>query len=420
LLANMSAIRPVAMTVDERTRAFAESEAPASAEKSGPALHATAEMRRLATPWNVALARSRLLAGCDLPPGILLDPACGSATQLAALCATLGRPGLGVELSGAVAPLAAVNLCAAGDWAEAAWGTSSRVLWGDGTAAAEILEVHRQSLGAAPPIALLHIDPARPADAQRHTLDEMEPRLDVLLAAWAPHLATEPALILDLSPRLSDGQREEVDAIVAGLWPTAASTWQWMTQGRGRIDRLSLWVGPIADENPARLLRLSRDGELETISGVQATSVIGTMEAEPGVHLTVVDPSLIASGLAESWRANAAPTGESGWAVIDGRRPVLLSEHPIVAEPTLSAFIRIGGEILAMAPAVDLDEVEALTKAALTAELGSLKLRCSLPPEIQPKLQSALDRSLKREDAAGPAGFIANIEGIHLICREDL
>ena len=213
----MASIQPVVMVPDENARAYAESSAPAREEQGAPSLHATDEMRRLATPWAVAIARAKILTSCGLPEGIILDPACGSATQLAALCVALNRPGLGVELSGAAAPLAAVNLERCSDWADGDWSDSSRILWGDGTVAESILQTYHQSIGATTAIALLHIDPARPQDAQQHTLDEMQPRLDHLLSSWAPFLSKKPALILDLSPRLSDAQRMQVDDIVSSI-----------------------------------------------------------------------------------------------------------------------------------------------------------------------------------------------------------
>ncbi|MCS5536145.1 MAG: hypothetical protein NZ802_09860, partial [Candidatus Poseidoniales archaeon] len=70
---------------DEKARAYAESIAPAREEPQAPPLHATDEMRRLATPWPVAIARAKLLASSELSQGLILDPACGSATQLSAL-----------------------------------------------------------------------------------------------------------------------------------------------------------------------------------------------------------------------------------------------------------------------------------------------------------------------------------------------
>ena len=86
------------MLPDDNARAYAESTAPAHSEGASPALHVTEDMRRLATPWSVAVAKAKLLDSNRLQQGVILDPACGSATQLAALCTTLQRPGLGLSL----------------------------------------------------------------------------------------------------------------------------------------------------------------------------------------------------------------------------------------------------------------------------------------------------------------------------------
>ena len=56
------------------------------------------EGKPLATPWQVALARSKLLTEIHLPEGYILDCACGSGIQLGAHMAILQRPGIGVEL----------------------------------------------------------------------------------------------------------------------------------------------------------------------------------------------------------------------------------------------------------------------------------------------------------------------------------
>ncbi|MDG1524856.1 MAG: hypothetical protein P8Q90_02145, partial [Candidatus Thalassarchaeaceae archaeon] len=327
----MADIKPVVMVPDDNARAYANSSAPTREEKDGPALHATDEMRRLATPWTVAIARAQLLASCEIPEGVILDPACGSATQLAALCSALKKPGLGVELSGAAAPLAAINLERCSIWAGGNWGQSSRVLWGDGTVAESILETYHQNIGVTSPIALLHIDPARPQDAQKHTLDEMQPRLDHLLSSWAPFLAKEPALILDLSPRLSDEQRIQIEKIVESIWGDVKTTWQWMTQGRGRIDRLSLWVGPVASSQQNRLIRLSKTGEICLLEGGQEHSITDLKKVEIGEHLTIADPCLISSGLAESWKGTCSHP-DSRWDSITGRRPTLISPERILTD----------------------------------------------------------------------------------------
>ena len=64
----------------------------------------------LATPWQVALARSNLLTQLSLPEGYILDCACGSGSQLGAHMALLHRPGIGVELDVMRAQASAVNL----------------------------------------------------------------------------------------------------------------------------------------------------------------------------------------------------------------------------------------------------------------------------------------------------------------------
>ena len=416
----MVGIQPVVMVPDENARAYADSSAPAREESNGPPLHATDEMRRLATPWSVAVARAKLLESTSLPPGVILDPACGSATQLAAICTLLNRPGLGVELSGASAPLAAINLEHSGTWSDGDWAESSRILWGDGTAADSILQTYHQSIGATTPVALLHVDPARPQDAQQHTLDEMQPRMDQLLSAWAPFLPSEPALILDLSPRLSDAQRIQVDDIVSSIWNDIPRTWQWMTQGRGRIDRLSLWVGPAADSNPHRLARLSSDGELSLLSGSPVNSVVGEVEIEVGNHITIVDPSLVASGLTESWRTLAVTNGSSDWLKLTGRRPKLISSEAIPNHNEVRDFIQISGEIVETAPEISFETLSILAAIANAADLSNLKLRCRIDPDLQPKLQSALDRELKQFEStsASNQGFITEAAEGYVICRQ--
>ena len=416
----MVGIQPVVMVPDENARAYANSSAPAREEAGGPPLHATDEMRRLATPWSVAIARAKLLKSTPLPPGVILDPACGSATQLAAICGLLNRPGLGVELSGAAAPLAAINLEHSATWSEGGWGETSRILWGDGTVADSILQTYHESIGVATTVGLLHVDPARPQDAQQHTLEEMEPRIDNLLSSWAPFLPKEPALILDLSPRLSPAQRLQVDDIVSSIWNDIPRTWQWMTQGRGRIDRLSLWVGPVADSKPHRLARLSSTGELSLLSGVPENSVVGEPKIKVGNHLTIVDPSLVASGLAESWRSLANANDSSYWLKLTGRRPTFISSESVLNSDEVRDFIQITGEIVETAPEVSIEKSNILAAIAHAADLSSLKLRCRLDPDLQPKLQSALDRELKQFEFTSEAsqGFITEVGEGYVICRQ--
>tara|TARA_B100001113_G_C21073032_1_gene606377 strand:- start:96 stop:1394 length:1299 start_codon:yes stop_codon:yes gene_type:complete len=426
----MSEIKPVVMTPDEKAREYAQSIAPAVSEKDGPLLHATKDMRRLATPWSVAIARASLLNNNEIPTGIVLDPACGSGTQLAAICTTLERPGIGVELSGSVAPMAAINIDNCGKWDGKKWSTSSRVLWGDGTNAKDVIETFTTQTSIDQQIAILHVDPARPNDAQKHTLDEMEPRLDVLLSAWAPFLKNGAALILDLSPRLSNKQREQVDQIVSEIWGDIMTTWQWMTQGRGRIDRLSLWVGTAACSQPNRLVRLSKSGEIHHLEGKNKTSQVSDDVVEIGEFLSIIDPCLIASGLAESWK-EIATSGKSRWNTITGRRPILITSEPILLSynelsiqketyDMAHSFVQIKGEVVAHISTLDFESLSEITQIATKLGLSSLKIRCTVDPTIQPKLQSALDREMRQSCAENSTnlGFITEASNGYVICKE--
>ena len=416
----MAGIKPVVMIPDDNARAYADSSAPAREEEDGLAFHATEEMRRLATPWSVALARAKLLQDCEIPEGVVLDPACGSAIQLAALCSVLNRPGLGIELSGAAAPLAAINLERCAAWKGQVWGDSSRILWGDGIVADSILQIYHQSVGATSPIALLHIDPARPQNAQQHTLDEMQPRLDQLLSSWAPFLSKQPALILDLSPRLSDAQRLEVEEIVSSIWGNVSRTWQWMTQGRGRVDRLSLWVGLTSDSQPNRLVRLTKDGAVSLLTGKQEFSKVEISSIEVGKFLTIVDPCLVASGLAESWRNSAVKEGGSNWMKLTGRRPALISSEAISVENGVNDFVQISGRILDTVSEVSFETLSELTEAANSAGVSGLKLRCQIDPDVQPKLQSAIDRAMKQfgPNSNENRGFVTEAGEGYAICQQ--
>jgi hypothetical protein len=427
---SMTSIQPVVMLPDDNARAYAESTAPAQIEGASPPLHATEEMRRLATPWAVANAKAKLVHSCELPSGVILDPACGSATQLAALCSVLNRPGLGIELSGAVAPLAAVNLARCGESSGEDWTTTSRVIWGDGTAAASIMQTYQNHIDQNPTIALLHVDPARPNDAQQHTLNEMQPRLDELLTSWAPYLGTEPAIILDVSPRLLETQRQEIETIVTSIWGELPMTWQWLTQGRGRIDRLSLWVGAAAGTSPSRLVRLSKTGEVHIIEGVSKSLNALPSNVQAGDHLVIADPCLIASGLGEAW-TSLFPNEGGRWETVLGRRPIFISPNPtFLIQDELNSdkgslvivesMIQSTGEVVANIQTLDEESILEITRIAADAGIHSLKLRCSLDPDLQPKLQSKIDREMRAYPPTGStkSGFIAETSSNHVICKE--
>ena len=81
-----------------------------STAPEGLIFHYADEAKPLATPWQVAVERAKLVRKCNLPKGIILDPACGSGIQLAAYCAMLGRKGFGIEMDELTAKAANSNL----------------------------------------------------------------------------------------------------------------------------------------------------------------------------------------------------------------------------------------------------------------------------------------------------------------------
>ena len=145
-----------------------------SARRGEPKFHMTDDMRRLSTPWFVALARAQRIDGDSLPTGVILDPAAGSGVQLIAYGRELERPVLGIEMDGNIAVLCAANMHINSKEDELQR-TMDRVVIGDGSESEGAMTEYWSSLREAgtrahPPIAMLHLDPARPTDAQNHDI----------------------------------------------------------------------------------------------------------------------------------------------------------------------------------------------------------------------------------------------------------
>ena len=234
-----------------------------SNRKGEPSFFMNEDMRKLSTPWNIAKIRSSQINPDDLPAGVILDAAAGSGVQLIALTKGLRRPALGIEIEKEVAILCAANMYSASD-KDDIQRTMDRVLVGDGTKAGEVMSVFWRSLRDAgtrahPPIAMLHLDPARPRDAQNHQIEEMQPPLKELLNSWNEYLQIGPrgpAVLLDLSPRLDGQQRNMVNSLLETTFPGVPRTWEWLSQGGGRVDRLSVWIGSISSKNSHRCIRV--------------------------------------------------------------------------------------------------------------------------------------------------------------------
>ena len=381
----------------------------------GLSFHHANEGKPLATPWQIAALRAQRVAKHALPKGYILDCACGSGVQLAAYGAVLKQPLLGVELAAERAKASAVNLHNIASYARATdteWYKKSLIIEGDGTDPEGVLSMLSDDQRS---IAFLHLDPARPRNSRTHSLEEMMPPLHLVLGAWKPHFnesEQEPAVLLDLSPRLVEKQRAEVEAIVDEVWPGISRTWEWTSRGRGRVDRLALWLGGISD------IRASRRFVRVPSSAADAPIVLSTNTVvEPinvqqtppkrGEWVSILDAALLESGLMAQWLKSTAAGQEGRWAFLEGRRPQLHHDRPLQLENNDQLLVQATGKVVELLK-FSLDEatVDELVEIAISHQLKSVKLRYDLDPSMQPKLQGSLDRQLRRRNG-NKNGFVA-------------
>ncbi len=391
---------------------------PKSSRKGEPSFFMSEGMKRLSTPWSVASIRARQIDPMALPAGIILDAAAGSGIQLIAFSKILKRPALGVEIDQDV--------------------SLDRVLVGDGCSAESAVSTYWSSLreagiGAHPPVAMLHIDPARPRDAQNHSLDEMEPDIKSVLKGWSSHLQTGPkgpAVLLDLSPRLDSVQRAMIDGILETTFPGSSWTWEWLSRGGGRVDRLSVWVGSLSSDSPNRCIRVGRKRVISSIegrgSGANSTSFGSVMEIPRDAYLTIVDPVLIESGLQSSWHGKAIASGTgSSWVRTEGRRPLLIHTDEISDDDDVRGFVVATGRIVQhrLSPP-ELNTIDQVASSVARQGISNITLRCNLDPEIHPTLQRRITRELKGSE--GTKGFMVDMEierpsgaqKLYVVCKE--
>ena len=407
----------------------ADSAANMIAIPSGPKglkVHLDEDGRRLTTPWQVCLIRARLLQEGLLPEGAVLDPACGAGLQLAALSHILGRKAIGVELDSSRAMMAACNLQRISEFHDCS--NDGVIITGDGTDSTTILDLVTLQEG----IALLYLDPARPSGSTEHVLTEMQPRLDEVFDAWKPHLnqtAAGPAIVLDLSPRLSVERRAEVEALVLDRWSSILMTWQWASRGSGRIDRLSLWIGAAAEpDKRRRFVRIPPEIHAEPLflsSGDETAEELQVERTFPrrGEWLTMIDAALVSSGMASSWLERVLAVGDSArWQVVKGRRPMLSHTMPLRYEHPLDhLLIQCTGKIVSLVRTdIDMEHIDIIVEKAKEAGFTKLTLRLALAPDLQPVMQRELDRCLSREGGE-KAGFIVRTgaQDHLLLCHQE-
>ena len=387
---------------------------PSEADLSGPTIrdstapeglhfHYADQAKPLATPWQVAVERAKLVRKCSLPKGVILDPACGSGIQLAAYCAMIGMKGIGIELDESTAYAANSNLLRVSNHGYDSGLADSRIRIGDGTITDSNLEV-----------AMLHLDPARPRNSRTHGIEEMTPNLPDIFSAWKDQLIEGeqgPAILLDLSPRLTDEQRLEVESIVETFWPGIGKTWTWTSRGRGRIDRLSLWLGQLSSPNAeSRFVRIPPALKNKPIIVEGETLPISSHRRHPrkGEHVSILDAALVESGLATEFLNQTLPGQEITWSVPSGRRPQI--HHPdsfAFNEKNQSLLVQATGRIVKLVHCeLTEDTISHLVDAASEYGFGKLTLRVSLDPELQPRIQGSIDRQLNARGGTH-TGFVA-------------
>lgn len=407
-----------------------------SKRKGEPLFFMTEDMNKLSTPWPISMIRAEQINLNDLPAGVILDAACGSGIQLIAFSMGLRRPALGIEIEEDVATLCAANMHVNAD-KDDLQRTMDRVLIGDGTNADESMDAFWKSLRDAgtrahPPIAMLHLDPARPRDAQNHHINEMRPPLKELLSSWSKFLQIGPrgpAVLLDLSPRLGNQQRNMVDSILETVFPGAPLTWEWLSQGGGRIDRLSVWVGSISTKTSRRCIRVGRKNIMAKIEGNPRSSELVKLNTPPpfGSWISIIDASLIESELQEIWLEKVISPGCGySWLRLEGRRPLLIHTEPLLELDSLSDFIVSTGKVVQhrLTPP-ELRTVKQVCSAALRHGINKITLRCQMDPELHPKIQRELDAGLKGND--GSKAFMVDVNldrgrsshPLYIVCKEE-
>tara|TARA_B100000609_G_scaffold193302_1_gene184495 strand:+ start:289 stop:1584 length:1296 start_codon:yes stop_codon:yes gene_type:complete len=373
------------------------------------------EGKPLATPWQVALSRAILLNKYSLPDGHILDCACGSGIQVAAYSVITKKPVLGIELNPQRARASAVNFCnifAQRGEKNLENLSKSIFLAGDGRDGdLAIVKLSSHTGNPNEKVSLLHLDPARPRNSRSHSLDEMQPKLGEVLAGWKEHLGTTnngPAILLDLSPRLSHQQKLEVENIVESFWPSIAKTWTWTSRGKGRVDRLALWLGCIAEPNHhRRFIRISPDLKQEPFifqggkpldAGPEIPASAKRMPRR-GDYVTILDSAFVECGLAQYWLEENIGSDDFYWIKTTGRRPQIhhSKQLKIANHEYGEIIIQASGRIVEIFhQELNLETVDNFVEQAVISDLSKVTIRSPLEPSLQPKIQGSFDRQLSR------------------------
>ena len=365
--------------------------------------------RRLVTPEIVCDFRAAQVSISRIPEGFVLDPAAGSGGQLAAYGKRLGKSCVGVELSPRRAVHCANSLSTLGG------DIDTLAICGDGLDSEGVMSIVREKMRDVK-ISMLHVDPARPLDAQNHSISEMEPPLRPLLEAWSDYLESGElgvSLLLDLSPRLAPKQRMEVEAIVRELFPGVNLTWEWLSRGGGRVDRLTVHTGGLAQEDGGvRCVRLHRDGSFDALSGKAGDYHAEWVDIDPvvGEILALVDPVVTQSGLRMAYEKGAGQGGRVKWVHDSDRRPMAILDEELPINCTSRAFTPIHGRVEERIEGpLNLMMLDSLAASAMRCGLSKVQIRCACDPKMHTKIVNRLDSILGETEGEG--GFLVDAPG---------
>ena len=372
-------------------------------------------LKKISTPWKVSVERARRVAQFQLSEGFIVDPACGSATQLGAYSLVNKLPAIGIEIDENRANFAKDNLSEILS-SEMGLLEKSEIICSSGLMIPS--KISHSNYG----ISLLHIDPARPDNMQEHTIQEMKPNPINIIQKWKEYLGEsieELAIIIDLSPRLSEIQIGEISEQINEIFPNINQTWEWTSQGQGRIDRLSVWIGKIASiDSNARFVRILPDIEKESIIvqgnissfSVDNTEFVGKVMNDSWI--TILDSALVSSNLSEKWLADLGCDNYQ-WLSKKGRRPKIIHEDELVIPESQLKLVSASGKIVKIYNSKKLDE---LIEDATKLKFSKLILRMKVEPKLQPIIQSKIDNELKI-NSSGREGFICSLsEDILCLC----
>lgn len=371
--------------------------------EKNPTLHVSESLKKLATPWHIALERAKRVNDKNLNDGYILDLACGSGIQLAAYSIELNKPCIGIEINKERAKTAEKTLK---NILNKNLFENSKIICGD------CLNPSELGINKNIKFSLIHLDPARPTDIQKHIISEMEPSPIEAIRIWKKVLTEDGRIILDLSPRLSEKQCKDLDSKLGEILPELKRTWEWSSQGRGRIDRLSIWIEGTAVKNiSARYIR-NHPKEINESIVIQGEKLPWERDEKTLEHkevkindfVSIVDPVLISSGLENDWVVSQNFDGD--WIRKNGRRPLFLHSDKFDLKNSDRNLIFESGQIKEIIDCDISENVEKIIKIANKLELMKLTLRLKIDPKLHPKIQSKIDKNLIN---FGGSGFIINL-----------